>query len=115
MVKGSSLFFDRKELGVDGLESARDEALDGDRAMVIRLGDVKAIADGDDCSSEPERDGGPLEVVDVTEKAEVRHVEGERAAGKSHGDDDAVDGAADETVEEIDPLELCRLPARPRE
>ena len=45
------------------------------------------------------------------EKAEVRHVDGVKL-DKSHGDEEADDGAEEETVDENDPRELCRLPAR---
>lgn len=68
---------------------------------------------------ELDRDGGPAlqndEPLDDTEKAEVRHVDGVREGEKAHGDtDDAVEGADEDTVEEIDPRELCKLLARPR-
>lgn len=84
-----------------------------------RLGEV-ANADilpteGELWTMDPDRLGGhPKEEFDETEKAEVRHVDGVSEAEKSHGEEDAEDGAKDDTVEEIDPRELCKLPARPR-
>ncbi len=118
-VKTSSFRLDPlTELGVGGRDSLKEEEDDGDRVTLGRLGDVRVkilLTDGDVCTIELDRLGGqPKEEVEETEKAEVRHVEGVKEAEKSQGDDKAEDGAEDETIDEIEPREERRLPARPR-
>ena len=98
-----------------------EDAEDGERIMPCRFGDGDAIdanplpAVGDAWPIDPDLlDGAPYDELDETENADVRQVVGEREAEMSHGEEEVAEGADDETVEDMEPFELCRLPALPR-
>lgn len=85
MNNDSSSLDRRRPLGVLGREEsvpAEDEADDGERYILGRLGDVEK-PEGD-IRREPDLDGA-LEETDDTENEEERHAEGEYAV--SHGDE----------------------------